>query len=106
MNLFEPLATRAELTPLAPAIVDATRRRERIVNFRRFAEDASRLAGRLAARGLRPGDRVLVLVPMSLELYLALAALFRLGPGAAVRGSDRRPWPARELLPPAPATGA
>lgn len=37
------------------------------------------VAGGLAARGLLPGDRVVVMIPMSVDLYVVLIALFRLG---------------------------
>ena len=40
---------------------------------------SARAAGLLHAAGLRPGDGVLVLLPMSADLYVALLAIFRLG---------------------------
>lgn len=39
----------------------------------------NRLAAALAKRGFVPGDRVVVMVPMSLELYTLLLALLKLG---------------------------
>jgi acyl-CoA synthetase (AMP-forming)/AMP-acid ligase II len=41
--------------------------------------DVTVAAGWLQARGLRKGSAVLVFVPMSAELYIALLAMFRLG---------------------------
>jgi acyl-CoA synthetase (AMP-forming)/AMP-acid ligase II len=57
-----------------PAIVQPDGRQ---ITFAQAEERTSALAGGLAALGLVPGDRVLLLVPMSIELYEALIALLR-----------------------------
>ena len=48
------------------------------VTFAELSERVNRLAAALSARGLRAGDRVVVMIPMSLELYTLLLALLKL----------------------------
>lgn len=49
------------------------------LTYAELAQQAAQTATFLAQRGLRQGDRVLVFQPMSMELYILLLALFRLG---------------------------
>ena len=79
MNAIELLRSRAAASPDAPAIIDARRGRSRVFSFAELERASARAAGLLHAAGLRPGDGVLVLLPMSAELYVALLAIFRLG---------------------------
>ena len=79
MNVIELLRSRAAASPDAPAIIDARRGRSRVFSFAELERASARAAGLLHAAGLRPGDGVLVLLPMSAELYVALLAIFRLG---------------------------
>jgi acyl-CoA synthetase (AMP-forming)/AMP-acid ligase II len=48
-------------------------------SYRRLDEESDALARGLAAEGVRPGDRAVVLVRPSLELYALLFALFKVG---------------------------
>ena len=79
MNISQTLIEQADSRPDAPAITDYPGGRERTQSFREIERASARVATLLAGEGVRPGDRVLVLQPMSAELYIALAALFRLG---------------------------
>jgi acyl-CoA synthetase (AMP-forming)/AMP-acid ligase II len=79
MNIADILREQAAARPDAPAIVDAPRGRERVTTFAALDDQVARAAALLWESGLRPGDRVLVLQPMSADLYVALIALFRLG---------------------------
>jgi acyl-CoA synthetase (AMP-forming)/AMP-acid ligase II len=79
VNVIDLLRSRAAASPDAPAIIDARRRRSRVVSFAELERASAQAAGLLHAAGLRPGDGVLVLLPMSAELYVALLAIFRLG---------------------------
>jgi olefin beta-lactone synthetase len=65
--------------PSAPAIVDLRHGRDRTLTFRRLDEAAARVAAQLLAHGIGVGDGILVLHRMSLELYVFLMALFRIG---------------------------
>jgi acyl-coenzyme A synthetase/AMP-(fatty) acid ligase len=79
MNVCETLCSRAAASPDVPAIVDVGRGRHRSVSFAALERASARAAGLLHAAGLRAGDGVLVLLPMSVDLYVALLAVFRLG---------------------------
>jgi acyl-coenzyme A synthetase/AMP-(fatty) acid ligase len=79
MNVIDLLRSRAAASPGAPAIIDARHRRSRVISFADLETASAQAAGLLHAAGLRPGDAVLVLLPMSAELYVALLANLRLG---------------------------
>jgi acyl-CoA synthetase (AMP-forming)/AMP-acid ligase II len=81
MNLGEILAELARARPDAVALVDenASRRTLRRLTFAQLETEVAHAAGWLKAHGLKRGDAVLVFVPMSAELYIALLAMFRLG---------------------------
>lgn len=70
--------------PGADAIIDYSGRRARSLTYAAFADAVSRGAAELRAAGLRSGDAVLVLQPMSVELYIALAAVLHAGLAAIV----------------------
>lgn len=53
-----------------------------VITFRELDERSARLAAGFHALGLRTNDRVILLAPVSLNLYLSLIALFRLGAAA------------------------
>ena len=84
MNITQILVEQATQRPEAPAIVEAAGAGSRIFTFAELAERSARAAALLQAAGLRKDDRVLVFQPMSIELYVALLAIFRLGLVATV----------------------
>lgn len=77
MTIGDLLIAQARARPDAPALVDD--RTGRTLTFSELAEEAGRAAAWWQSQGLRRGQAVLVFVPMSAELYVALLALFRLG---------------------------
>lgn len=79
MNLAEILQAQAQSRPDAPAIIDCVGGRDRVTSFGELQQQVTQVAELLRRAGLRAGDKVLVFQPMSLELYVALIALFRLG---------------------------
>ncbi len=79
MNVATLLQLQARARPDAPALVDRRRGRERVTTYRELEDAAARAATMLARSGLRRGDTILVLQPMSAELYVAFLAIFRLG---------------------------
>lgn len=79
MNVIELFQSRAATSPDAPAIIDARNRRHRVLSFADLDAASAQAAGLLRAGGLAPGDGVLVLLPMSADLYVALLAVLRLG---------------------------
>ncbi|WP_353719983.1 AMP-binding protein [Dyadobacter sp. 676] len=53
--------------------------RDQAVSFGDFEKEVIRMAAHLAHKGIGKGDRVLVFVPMSTDLYRVVLALLRLG---------------------------
>jgi acyl-CoA synthetase (AMP-forming)/AMP-acid ligase II len=79
MNIADVLCARAREHPGAPAIIDTFRGRRRVTTFADLDSLADRGATTLIQNGIRPGESVLLLQPMSVELYAALVAVFRAG---------------------------
>jgi acyl-CoA synthetase (AMP-forming)/AMP-acid ligase II len=76
MNIASILTDVKE--PDRPAIVFSGAERSAIT-FREMDDLSSRLATGMEAGGLRPGDRIIVLAPISIRLYASLIALFKMG---------------------------
>ncbi|MFF5531177.1 amino acid adenylation domain-containing protein [Streptomyces cinerochromogenes] len=73
---LDGLLTRAARTyPDRPALADG----DRVWTYRELDEAVGRLAAGLASHGVRPGDRIGVLVPRSAEAVLAIHAGLRAG---------------------------
>lgn len=79
LNLADILREQARLRPDQPAIIDTYRGQTRVTTFAALERRVGQAAALLWQVGLRPGDTVLALQPMSLELYVALIAIFRSG---------------------------
>ncbi|HLF81334.1 MAG TPA: AMP-binding protein [Anaerolineales bacterium] len=79
MNICELLKARAAQSPEVPAIIETRFGRSRSISFGQLEVAAAQAAALLQQEGLSQGDRVLVFLPMSAELYIALLAIFRLG---------------------------
>lgn len=78
-NLAEVLREQARARPNQAAIIDTFRGKTRNTTFVAMERRVGQAAALLWREGLRPGDTVLVLQPMSAELYIALIAAFRSG---------------------------
>ncbi|MDR1607247.1 MAG: AMP-binding protein [Deltaproteobacteria bacterium] len=79
-NIAQTLTTAAQDDPNRLAVVarhlpDSLGRT--VITYSRLAEDSSKLAGGLLASGLEPGDRVVVMVPMGLDFFITVFALFK-----------------------------
>src|SRR3954469_4871283 len=80
MNLDRLLQARRQERPDHPFLIWAPFDGEtRTWTYHQFAAEAARLAGGLAARGIKPGDRVLVHFENCPEALLLRFALARLG---------------------------
>lgn len=77
-NIVSLLESVAHRHPDRPALVFGTR----TLSFRELRQGVSRCAAGFAARGLRPGHRVIMMIPMSPELYLAMLGVIRCGAAA------------------------
>ncbi len=80
MNIATILRERATTCPDSAAIVD----RSGSTSFAELDRAAAAAASVLAAAGISAGDRVLVLVPVSVPLYAVLIGLFRMGATAVL----------------------
>lgn len=79
MNIASIVQQQAQRHPEALALIDGHHGRERHTTFAELELASARAAALLKQQGLKAGDSVLVFVPVSLELYAALIAIFRLG---------------------------
>ncbi|KZB80205.1 non-ribosomal peptide synthetase [Amycolatopsis regifaucium] len=68
-------ASHVDRTPEAVAVAEG----DRVLTYRQLDERAARLAGRLINRGIRPGDRVAVMMDRSADLVAALLAVWKAG---------------------------
>ncbi|WP_019304711.1 non-ribosomal peptide synthetase, partial [Xanthomonas oryzae] len=74
-SLFALFAQRAALTPDAPAIVSEAA----TLSYADLLSQAQRVAQQLMAAGVRPGDRVAVVLPRSAQLIVAELAVLHCG---------------------------
>src|SRR5690606_38827276 len=79
MNVAHLLTQQASRQPSAVAIVEGSGRGRRAITFAELEDRSSRAAAMLIRDGIGAGDHVLIFVPMSIELYVALIAVFRIG---------------------------
>jgi acyl-CoA synthetase (AMP-forming)/AMP-acid ligase II len=79
MNLVELLEARAAQCPNQAALIDGRCGRERTISFAGLQTRINACAQALRDAGLGAGAQVLVLVPMQSELYVTLAALWKIG---------------------------
>jgi acyl-CoA synthetase (AMP-forming)/AMP-acid ligase II len=78
-NLAARLTERAAAHPDRPALVAGRGTGRRVVSYGELDARVGRVAAQLRARGVAAGERVLIFVPMSIELYVSLLAVLRLG---------------------------
>jgi len=78
-NIASALHIRAAQHPDRSAIIEYRRGRVRRVSFGELSVEVKRAAGVLQREGIGPGDRVLVLVPMSADLYGVFLGCLHLG---------------------------
>lgn len=73
-NVIAYLDHWAEVAPDRPAIIFP----DGSISYGELSRRVNRMAAALSARGLQAGDRVVVMIPMSLELYTLLLALLKM----------------------------
>lgn len=76
MNLIAGFLDKAAEVGPRPAIVTGA---GETISYDQLAQRSGRLAASLRAQEVGRGDRVLLALPIGIELYLAIAALWRLG---------------------------
>ena len=98
-NLTSLLQMQAQRVGNKPAIYEPQIKSQGVmthghISFQDLEQRSAQLAAELSRQGLTRGDRMLVMVPMSIDLYIILIALFRIG-GVAVFID---PWVGRKRL--------
>lgn len=78
-NIAARLIARAATHPDRSAIIEYRGGRAQRVSFARLAERVATVGASLGAHGVGRGDRVLILVPMSAELYAVLLGVLHAG---------------------------
>ena len=76
MNISDILKELAVKIPNKTAVID-TKTSSRI-SFNYLEKNSSKIANMFKKAGLQEGDGVLIFVPMSVELYSILAAVFKM----------------------------
>jgi olefin beta-lactone synthetase len=79
MNIAEILHQQVEKTPETPAILEMRQTPRGRVSFAELELMACRGVTLLRQNGIQPGDRILVMLPLSTDLYGVLIAIFRVG---------------------------
>ncbi len=79
MNLVTLLDEAASRNPAGAAIIECRRQGGLVTSFAGLQENSARLARLFRESGLREGDGIVVLVPMSAGLYTVIAAALRIG---------------------------
>lgn len=75
MNVLSILTDVARRHPARPALILA----QESITFSALRERIDRASAGLQREGLQPGDRAIVMIPMSIDLYVAMLALLDLG---------------------------
>jgi acyl-CoA synthetase (AMP-forming)/AMP-acid ligase II len=91
MNIARHFFASAAEHPHKAAIID---RDGRAIRFGELAEEVKTAAAYYRSKGIGKGDRVLVFVPMSIELYRSVLAIFHIGAVAVFLDE----WVSRERL--------
>lgn len=79
MNVLAVLREVAARVPDRPALIASTKKGEQHITFAGLRDRVDRAAVGLRRLGLAPGERVIVMIPMSIDLYVALLAVLQTG---------------------------
>ncbi|MFN5963104.1 MAG: AMP-binding protein [Verrucomicrobiota bacterium] len=77
MNITSLVSQRAAWSPDAPALIDSAAGRS--LTFSDFDDEMAAMASALTRSGIMAGSRILLLLPVSAELFIILAAILRAG---------------------------
>ncbi len=83
-NLFQLLTNQVKERPDQPALISGNGKHLKVTTFKELKQRSLLLARQLRHQGICPGSRVLVLCPISTNLYAILLALFRLKAAALI----------------------
>src|SRR5262245_48802497 len=94
VNVVELLHHAAMRVPDRPAMIIDCRSRSQQITFAQLWDRVDRTSVGLAQRGLATGDRVIIMIPMSIDLYVVLLGILKLGAVAVFVD----PWIKRRLI--------
>ena len=78
-NVIRYLQQAAEKNPDRTAIIMPAGPSVRQVSYAELWTSVGRVAAGLLERGLRPGDRIILMIPMSVELYMTMLGIIKMG---------------------------
>ncbi len=78
-NVASLMADVARSLPSKPALVFERNGSHETISFSQLWQDANSVVGGLKKLGLTEGDRVIVMIPMSIDLYVCLLAIIQMG---------------------------
>jgi len=90
VNIANLFLEAARAYPSNIAIIEGSSK----INYTELADDVKKTAAYFSAKGIKQGDRVLVFVPMSIDLYRIVLALFHIGAAAVFLDE----WVSKERL--------
>ncbi len=79
MNVVDILDQSLRTSPDKAAFISGVGRSRRQLTFAELAKEIDTLVWELQSRGLKPGDKVLLAVPVSIETYVAMLAILKAG---------------------------
>jgi acyl-CoA synthetase (AMP-forming)/AMP-acid ligase II len=79
MNVCELFESASAGSPARPALIGGVHASRQVESFASLRRRAETVALQFQARGLRPGDRVLLAVPMSIDTYVVMLGILRAG---------------------------
>jgi acyl-CoA synthetase (AMP-forming)/AMP-acid ligase II len=79
MNIFELFDDVLSVTAKQSALVSGLGKRRRVVSFAALNERVDAVVSSFEKNGLRPGDKVLIAVPLSIETYVIMLAILKAG---------------------------
>ena len=82
-NVVTNLYTASETHPDRQAIILQQQGRSHSITFKQLWDKVDSFSTALIERSIRPGDRIILMVPMSIELYIAMLGVIKAG-GVAV----------------------
>lgn len=78
-DIFTEIKKNLKETEKQKALIYKHKNKYKSITYKEFNEKAAILAANLKKKGIKPGDRIVVMIPISLSLYIIIFALIKLG---------------------------
>lgn len=79
MNVFELFEKSLQRCAGDVALISGIGKKRRVMSFNELDQQIDSIASQLTENGLRPGDRILLAVPISIETYVVMLAVMKAG---------------------------